>query len=721
MKMEVLTQPKTNKRMKSFMLLMLMILTSATVWAKPVSKKEAQQTAQAFMRQQMNIQGARKAPQMVDMEDALGSRDSECLYVFNAPDGKGFVIVSGDDRTEPILGYSTSSCFDASQMPDNMRSWLQHYAEQIALIQKYDLPASQETVADLGEPIPPQLKSNWMQHGVFNLTCPLVTVYSDPECTQLYEFNDENGNKTSTGHAIVGCTATALAQVLNYWKAVPATQIDLPAKENVVLRRTDTKTGTPVWLKYSDAAIPAGTPIDWDNILDQYLIYDQETGIYNWISDRDKMLAVADLCHICGVANGIIYGLSGFGGSSAEPTTCFQAANKVFGFRNVSACRSDFYSYQDWVEALYDELKVARAVFFGGSKISGSGHAFVVDGYDKEDLFHINWGWFSYDGYFRINDLNPVDESDGGYNYSQIFARGLYPGAPAVAPELLAVSCETPIATLKASDGLFTLPELAVNVLNIRHPFTNVEVGLTLEKQGERTTVQTDGILHETIFQRISNLHLTDIPLGKLGDGEYLCYPSFRTSESEEWIPCRDYEQTGMRLTIESETMAIENIVRYQLAVLSSDNKSVYEPGEPIEITATLQVQKGKLQDMMIPVYQTTASLGDPDNGDQCGQTFITNLGEGETFQVTFKVPHGLSAETYTFSLLDDTYKTFHPVCTITVKNNSTGIVDAEANSSLFTPHSSLSPWYDLSGRRLTTRPTRKGFYIHQGKKVAIQ
>ena len=48
----------------------------------------------------------------------------------------------------------------------------------------------------------------------------------------------------------------------------------------------------------------------------------------------------------------------------------------------------------------------------------------------------------------------------------------------------------------------------------------------------------------------------------------------------------------------------------------------------------------------------------------------------------------------------------------------TTGIVNAEANSSLFTHHSSLSEWYDLQGRRLSGEPTQKGLYIHNGKKV---
>ena len=51
--------------------------------------------------------------------------------------------------------------------------------------------------------------------------------------------------------------------------------------------------------------------------------------------------------------------------------------------------------------------------------------------------------------------------------------------------------------------------------------------------------------------------------------------------------------------------------------------------------------------------------------------------------------------------------------------DEATGIVSAEANSSLL--HSSLSEWYTLDGVKLAAKPTAKGLYIHNGKKVAIK
>ena len=35
--------------------------------------------------------------------------------------------------------------------------------------------------------------------------------------------------------------------------------------------------------------------------------------------------------------------------------------------------------------------------------------------------------------------------------------------------------------------------------------------------------------------------------------------------------------------------------------------------------------------------------------------------------------------------------------------------------------HSADAGWYDLSGRKLYGKPTKKGLYIHNGRKFAIK
>ncbi len=53
------------------------------------------------------------------------------FYVFNRMDSDGFVIISGDDVTMPILGYSCSNHFVVENMPPNLLDWMDELRNQI--------------------------------------------------------------------------------------------------------------------------------------------------------------------------------------------------------------------------------------------------------------------------------------------------------------------------------------------------------------------------------------------------------------------------------------------------------------------------------------------------------------------------------------------------------------------------------------------------------------
>lgn len=66
---------------------------------------------------------------------------------------------------------------------------------------------------------------------------------------------------------------------------------------------------------------------------------------------------------------------------------------------------SSGYAWDKWVEILKTEIKNSRPVIYGGTSDSGK-HAFVCDGYDKDGLIHINWGWDgNSNGYFSLKDM----------------------------------------------------------------------------------------------------------------------------------------------------------------------------------------------------------------------------------------------------------------------------------------------------------------------------
>jgi hypothetical protein len=61
-------------------------------------------------------------------EFSLRSSASEetYYYVFNIGE-EGFVIVSGDDKARPVLGYSLKGNFDVNNLPPAFAEWLDGY------------------------------------------------------------------------------------------------------------------------------------------------------------------------------------------------------------------------------------------------------------------------------------------------------------------------------------------------------------------------------------------------------------------------------------------------------------------------------------------------------------------------------------------------------------------------------------------------------------------
>ena len=109
--------------------------------AEPVGKQAALYTAKTYMlakgknvnADQKPFKAARKAT------DGTTVGENAYYYVFNAGNDGGYVIVSGDDRVEPILGYVEQGYFDPDNIPDNMRSWLQQYADEIKYVIDNDI------------------------------------------------------------------------------------------------------------------------------------------------------------------------------------------------------------------------------------------------------------------------------------------------------------------------------------------------------------------------------------------------------------------------------------------------------------------------------------------------------------------------------------------------------------------------------------------------------
>lgn len=394
--------------MKRTILSLLAFMVVMVAWADDITAQQALQQAQSFIKQRETAGSRPKRIKGSPMKLTMVKQVSG-LYLFNINDNGGFVIVSNDDRTRPILGFSDSGAIDPDNMPSNMRAWLQGYADEIAWAKAH---SAKTPVARTKAPrrvgshsttaIAPLVKTTWNQGAPYN------------NMTPYYKWNGSSYAYNTTGgsgyqHCVTGCVATAMAQVMKYhqWPQDATEPIPNYCWNNLTWYINDGN-------DYGPGALSA-TTFDWSNMLNSYS--SSATGT--------TANAVATLMKYCGYSVEMNYGPSS--GSNTDKVA--DALKTYFDYDETTqlVIRS-FYTYANWTDLIYHELANHRPVVYGGSS-SGGGHEFVCDGYKYEsstDFFHINWGWGGMsDNYFVLSALDPDQQgiggssSNDGYHYGQ--------------------------------------------------------------------------------------------------------------------------------------------------------------------------------------------------------------------------------------------------------------------------------------------------------------
>ena len=382
---------------KIFILLVLSLLTLQVSHAAPRTLQQAKAIAErqakalGIVVDQQSVQYSKAAPGL------FSDQDAEAYYVFNNGDNRGFTIVSGDDLLPEIVGYSDRGTFTTDNMPVQLKDFLDGYKNMVADLLSGDSHA----------------KSVAMERNNQLLTAPGSSPVHTPLLGTIvwgqgYPFN----NLTPTfneEHCVTGCTATALAQIMAYYKYPSALLEDIPAYTT----RTH---------GYEMPSISKGVTYDWDNILDMY----KNSSEYN----DTQALEVAKLMLHVGCALEMDYDIYG---SGANSSIAGEVLAKYFGYDpdNTTPIYRNDVTQQEWNNIIYGELEALRPVLLSGSNSSG-GHAFVCDGSDSNGLFHINWGWNSYcDGYFDITTLCEYQAGiiggDDGYNRGNCIVCGIAP------------------------------------------------------------------------------------------------------------------------------------------------------------------------------------------------------------------------------------------------------------------------------------------------------
>lgn len=348
--------------------------------AGPVSMEQAKAIASQCGKR---IDGTRRAPQtgevtlaQVRMSDTeLAEGGVPLYYVFNRPEGNGFVIVAGDDRMRPVIAETDSGKFDAETVNPGLKWWLDAVAQ------------SAERLADIADESPryvrrsaaasavePLIQTQWGQNAPFNNQCPEL-----------------NGT-----HCVTGCVATAMAQMF-YFLGYPST-----GKGEVSYSYTiNFSDGTSKLMELSGDL--SSFSFDYSKMK---LTYDED-------ETSEAADEVAELMYACGLASNMLYTTSSSGSSIK-----YKVLTENFGLDATCAwaSRAD-YSTEEWENLLLGELQAGRPVFYSGSDTDGNGHQFLCDGYDGDGRFHINWGWAGYqDGYFDLAAIEYCEGQDMVYN-----------------------------------------------------------------------------------------------------------------------------------------------------------------------------------------------------------------------------------------------------------------------------------------------------------------
>lgn len=303
----------------------------------------------------------------------LVNQDSDKpYYAFNMENSLGFVVVSSYGENPMVLGYADKGKFDIKNLPPQLKGILENGAP----VKEKPAVISTRTEGDgvLYATV------DWGQWAPFNNLCP--------------DFDDHK--------APAGCVATAMAIAMQYHK----------------------------WPEFTHG----GKEFNYyhpDHIFD----FDNYTIDWDALSDASNPKfadEASKLTFSLGVVCPMIYGSNE---SEAEVWPVSQKMIQYFYYsKDCQYIPKDAFKDSEWNAMLKQQLDEVGPVIYNGG--SSPGHCFVIDGYNNEGYYHVNWGWEgSSNGYWALDfsDVGGLDFSNyqgmiinikpdyGLHEYSKLF------------------------------------------------------------------------------------------------------------------------------------------------------------------------------------------------------------------------------------------------------------------------------------------------------------
>lgn len=372
----------------------LLVMGLGPLSAKSVDEATACAVASHFFATKYNHTTESLAPTIAYVAPSLHCENcsSPSFYVVNFST-EGFVIIAGDDRVQPILGFSNEGAFVSENMPEHLRFFLDGYTKEIqyiidsqqyddeAILQQWNTLLANAIIAPINgnvgvDPLLGDIK--WGQTMYYNDLCPV----------------DSTGNPAYGGHAAVGCGAVAMGVLMRYWQ-FPSTGTGYHSYNS----------------SYGTLSANFGaTTYRFENMPEQL------TAAYH---PDSCVLAVATLLYHCGVAVNMNYGPAASVSNSNKIAAAF---SKYFRYPPTAQyIERENLSLATWLNYLKGELDDGAPFMYGGSGNYG-GHVWICDGYQDDNYFHFNWGWGGQqNGYFALNNC-----SSYGFNNNHAIIIGIH-------------------------------------------------------------------------------------------------------------------------------------------------------------------------------------------------------------------------------------------------------------------------------------------------------
>ncbi len=347
-------------------MLAVLVLCAVSASATRISKSKAQAKAVSFF--QKGLVKANGAEVKLVKEYASSAEAPAAVFAFSR--GENVVFVSAEDKMPSILGYSSNA--DVNNLPPALEEMLRYYAHLSDAVREGRIEAPKLYAS--AEPVDSLLHTCWYQEAPFWNLCP-----------------ESEGYKTADG-----CVATAFAMIMKYY--------NWPDKPEGKAPAYTTQRGREI----PEEDLQSHT-YKWDDMINVY-----KEGEYT----EEQGQAVAQLCYDVAVASKMNFGIEGSGTQyalAAEAMRTYFKYNK--GIRLECA---DWHTEEEWDTMLKNEISQGRPLPFDAQTDTDSpeGHCFVLDGFNAEGLFHVNWGWGGRsDGFFLITSLDPKGETNpnGGF------------------------------------------------------------------------------------------------------------------------------------------------------------------------------------------------------------------------------------------------------------------------------------------------------------------